>query len=96
VTRSGSGYSLPLNPPCVHPAYSFLVLLGCPLSHTISFRRPELPYVLSTMSVPPESDVMEHIRRLKDLGYKIIAVTPPLNGYGPPQNPNRLELSFSV
>jgi hypothetical protein len=59
-----------------------------PLSHTISFRRPELPYVLSTMSVPPEADVEEHVRRLKDLGYKIIAVTPPLDGYGPPQNPH--------
>jgi hypothetical protein len=66
------------------------------LSHTIRFRRPELPYVLSTMSVPPGSDVAEHIRRLKDLGYKIIAVIPPLDGYGPPQNPNRLELHFAV
>jgi hypothetical protein len=66
------------------------------LSHTISFRRPELPYVLSTMSVPPDSDVAEHVRRLKDLGYKIIAVTPPLDGYGPPQNPHNLELRATV
>jgi len=39
------------------------------------------------MSVPPEADVAEHVRRLKDLGYTIVDVTPPLGGYGPPQAP---------
>jgi hypothetical protein len=55
--------------------------------HTIRFRRPELPYVLSTMSVPPGADTEGHVRRLEDLGYKIIDVSPPLGGYGPPQRP---------
>jgi hypothetical protein len=58
------------------------------VTHTISFRRPELPYVLSRMSVPPEADVAEHVRRLKDLGYTIVEGSPPLGGYGPPQNPS--------
>jgi len=40
------------------------------------------------MSVPPGADVAEHVRRLKDLGYKIVDVSPPLDGYGPPQNPH--------
>jgi hypothetical protein len=57
------------------------------MTHTIRFRRPELPYVLSTMSVPPGSDTGEHVRRLEDLGYKIVDVSPPLGGYGPPQKP---------
>lgn len=58
------------------------------MTHTISFRRPELPYVLSTMSVPPDADVALQVRHLEKLGYKIIEVSPPLIGYGPPQNPH--------
>ena len=58
------------------------------MTHTISFRRPELPYVLSRMSVPNGADTEAHVRRLEDLGYKIIEVSPPLGGYGPPQNPH--------
>jgi hypothetical protein len=53
------------------------------VTHTISFRRPELRYVLSKMSVPPEADVVAQIQRLQDLGYQIVDVTPPLDGYGP-------------
>lgn len=63
------------------------------MNHTISFRRPELRYVLSTMSVPSETDVAAQIRRLEDLGYDIVEVSPPLERYGPPQNPRRPELS---
>jgi hypothetical protein len=62
------------------------------VNHTISFRRPELRYVLSKMSVPPEADVAVQIRRLEDLGYKIVDVSPPLECYGPPQNPQQFQL----
>jgi hypothetical protein len=64
-----------------------LLFMEIPVTHTISFRRPELPYVLSTMSVPPGADPEEHVRHLVDLGYNIVTVSPPLGGYGPPQNP---------
>jgi hypothetical protein len=57
------------------------------MNHTISFRRPELNHVLSKMSVPPDTDVAAQIRRLEDLGYKIVDVSPPLEPYGPPRNP---------
>jgi len=57
------------------------------VTHTISFRRPELRHVLSKMSVPPGEDVAAQIRHLEDLGYKVENVSPPLTGYGPPQNP---------
>jgi hypothetical protein len=53
------------------------------VSHTISFRRPELRHVLSTIFVPPGADVEAQIRRLQDLGYQIVDVAPPLDGYGP-------------
>jgi len=58
------------------------------VTYTISFRRPEQPYVLSTMSVPPGADPEAQVRHLGDLGYKIIAVSPLLGSYGPPQNPH--------
>ena len=48
------------------------------MTHTISFRRPELYYVLSKMTVPPGADVVAHIHRLEDLGYTIVEVAPPL------------------
>lgn len=57
------------------------------MNHTISFRRPELRHVLSKMSVPPAADVAEHVRHLESLGYKIIDVSPPLERYGPPNDP---------
>ena len=57
------------------------------MSHTISFRRPELFYVLSKMTVPPGADVVAQIHHLEDLGYKIVEVSPPLGDYGPPQRP---------
>lgn len=62
------------------------------MNRTISFRRPELHYVLSKMSVPPETDVAVQIRRLEDLGYKIVDVSPPHECYGPPQNPQLFQL----
>lgn len=62
------------------------------MNHTISFRRPELRYVLSKMSVPPEGDVTAQIHRLEMLGYNIVAVVPPLECYGPPQNPQLFQL----
>jgi hypothetical protein len=55
------------------------------VTHTISFRRPELFYVLSKMVVPPGADVVAQIHHLEDLGYKIVEVSPPLGDYGPPQ-----------
>jgi hypothetical protein len=58
------------------------------VTHIISFRRPEQPYVLSRMSVPPGSDAEAQVHRLEDLGYKVVDVSPPLSGYGPPQNPH--------
>jgi hypothetical protein len=61
------------------------------VTHTISFRRPELRHVLSRMSVPPGEDVAAQVRRLEDLGYKVENVSPPLTGYGPPQNPRNLQ-----
>jgi len=51
------------------------------VTHTISFRRPELRHVLSTMSVPPEADVAAQIHRLQGLGYQIVEVSPQLEGY---------------
>jgi hypothetical protein len=53
------------------------------VTHTISFRRPELIHVLSKMSVPPQADVGAQIRRLRNLGYQIVDVRPPLIIYGP-------------
>lgn len=50
------------------------------MNYIISFRRPELRHVLSKMVVPPEADVAVHIRRLQDLGYQIVEVSPPLEG----------------
>ena len=58
------------------------------MTHIISFRRPEQPYVLSRMSVPPGSDAEAQVHRLEDLGYKVVDVSPPLSGYGPPQKPH--------
>ena len=58
------------------------------VTHTISFRRPELRHVLAKMSVPPSEDVAAQVRHLEDLGYKVEDVSPPLTGYGPPQNPH--------
>lgn len=57
------------------------------VTHTISFRRPELFHVLSKMVVPPGSDVVAQVHHLEDLGYKIIEISPPLGDYGPPQKP---------
>ncbi len=62
------------------------------VNHIISFRRPELRYVLSKMSVPPEADAAMQVRRLEDLGYTIVDVSPPLECYGPPQNPQLFQL----
>jgi hypothetical protein len=58
------------------------------VSHTISFRRPELHHVLSNMTVPPGADVAAQVHHLEVLGYKIVAVSPPLDAYGPPQKPH--------
>lgn len=57
------------------------------MTHIISFRRPELFYVLSKMTVPPGADVLVQIHHLEDLGYTIVEVSPPLDGYGPPKRP---------
>lgn len=57
------------------------------MTHIISFRRPELLYVLSKMSVPPGTDAAAQVHHLEDLGYIIVDVSPPLTVYGPPQNP---------
>lgn len=53
------------------------------MTHIISFRRPELRYVLSKMSVPPEADVAAQVHHLQELGYQIVDVTPPLEDHGP-------------
>ncbi len=65
------------------------------MNHTISFRRPEQRHVLSTMSVPPDTDVAAQIRRLEDLGYKIVEISPPLDPCGPPQNPQPPERNIA-
>jgi hypothetical protein len=57
------------------------------VAHTIRFRRPELPYVLSRMSVPLKADVTAQIRHLESLGYTIVDGPPPLESYGQPQSP---------
>lgn len=62
------------------------------MNHTISFRRPELRHELTKMSVPRDTDAATQIRRLKNLGNKIVDVSPPLERYGPPQNPQIPEL----
>lgn len=62
------------------------------MKHVISFRRPELRHVLATMTVPPEGDVPAQIRHLESLGYTIVAVSPPLEVYGPPQPSRKPEL----
>ncbi len=51
------------------------------VKHTIRFRRPELPYGVSRMFVPPEVDAATQIRHLVRLGYTIVEVSPPLAGY---------------
>lgn len=64
------------------------------MNHTISFRRPELRHVLSKMSVPSDTDVAAQIRRLEDLGYIIVEVSPPIDPCGPPHKPLTPGLRF--
>lgn len=56
------------------------------MNSTITFYHPGPRHVVSKISVPPNTDVVSHIRRLEYLGYKIVDVSPPLEHYGPPQN----------
>lgn len=63
---------------------------------TISFRRPQQNHVLSKLSVPPEADLASYVRRLQDLGYKIVEVFPPLEQSGPPQKPHQPAPESSV
>lgn len=51
------------------------------MGHTIRFLRPELPYGVSRMFVPPEANAAAQIRHLEGLGYTIVDVSPPLGGY---------------
>ena len=60
------------------------------MNSTISFRRPEQLHVLSKLSVPPEADLASYVRRLQDLGYKIVDVSPPLEHWGPPMKSHQL------
>lgn len=49
------------------------------MDHVISFRRPEHQNTLSKLCVPHGQNVAGYVRRLRDLGYKIVDVTPPLD-----------------
>ena len=48
------------------------------MSHVIRFQRPETPYGVSTVRVPPEANAAQQLRRLEALGYTIVEVSPPL------------------
>jgi len=62
------------------------------MSHMISFRRPEHQNTLCKLFVPLGEDVASYVRRLQNLGYKIVDVSPPINRQGPPQNPHLPEM----
>ncbi|GAA0541280.1 hypothetical protein FHS83_000118 [Rhizomicrobium palustre] len=67
------------------------------MSYTITFRRPELWHVLTTMTVPSQADTLAQIHRLEDLGYKIITVIPPLDVHRSPQDPgSRMPASIGL
>ena len=57
------------------------------MNHVISFRRPEHLHTVTKLSVPLGEDVTAYVSRLRNLGYKIVEVSPPLDFQGPPQNP---------
>ncbi len=57
------------------------------MNHVISFRRPEHLHTVTKLSVPLGEDVSAYVSRLRNLGYKIVEVSPPLDFQGPPQNP---------
>lgn len=57
------------------------------MNHIISFHRPEHLNTLSKLSVPPGEDVAAYVSRLRNLGYQIVGVSPPIDCQGPPQNP---------
>jgi hypothetical protein len=48
------------------------------VSHIIRFQRPETPYGVSRVHVPPEANAAQQLRRLEALGYTILEVSPPL------------------
>ena len=48
------------------------------MSHVILFKRPETPYGVSKVCVPPEANAARQLQRLESLGYTILDVTPPL------------------
>jgi len=62
------------------------------MSRIISFLRPEHQNTVCKLSVPPGEDIAAHVRRLENLGYQIIDVSPPIDWQGPPQNPRLPEM----
>lgn len=59
------------------------------MKHVISFRRPEHPNTVTRLSVPPDQSAAAYVRRLGELGYKIVDVVPPLEEPNPAQTPKR-------
>ena len=57
------------------------------MEHVISFRRPGQTRSFTKLTIPPLEDPAAYARRLENLGYTIIDITPPLSAYGPPQRP---------
>lgn len=56
------------------------------MNHVISFRRPGQTHVLTKLTVPPEEDATAYVRRLEDLGYKVVEVSPSVCHETPPQD----------
>lgn len=56
------------------------------MNHVISFRRPGQTHVLSKLTVPPQEDAAAYVRRLENLGYKVVEISPPVGHQAPPQD----------
>lgn len=60
---------------------------ACPTEpHIISFRRPGQVRTLTKMTIPKQEDPLIYIRRLENLGYSIIDISPPIAQFIPTQN----------
>jgi hypothetical protein len=57
------------------------------VKHVISFRRPGQIRAVTKMTIPHQENPTSYVRRLENLGYKVVDISPPLAHCGQPQNP---------
>lgn len=56
------------------------------MPHTISFRRPGQVRTFTKMTIPQQEDPLAYIRRLENLGYSIVDISPPISQFIPAQS----------